>query len=249
MPTSFYFQSGIPMGRRSESELMEGLIIECLKIYGFDVFYLPRTAVKKDEIFGEDPLSKFTNAYPIEMYLENVDGFGGDGEFLSKFGLEIRDSATFVVSRRRWQDLIGKDGQSILTTRPAEGDLLYFPLTKSFFEIKFVEARDPFFQVGKLYVYKLQCELFQFASETIETGIKEIDDEIKDDTLDLLSYEFLLEDGTRFALEDYTPSALILENYIVTARDPGASNEDFDTDIRDILDFTDRNPFGEVFNA
>lgn len=237
------------MGRRSESELMEGLIIECLKIYGFDVYYLPRKQVKEDLILGEDPLSKFTAAYPIEMYLENVDGFGGDGEFMSKFGLEIRDTANFVVSRRRWQDLIGKDGAAILSARPAEGDLLYFPLTKSFFEIKFVEARDPFFQVGKLYVFKLQCELFQFSSETIDTGITEIDDTIKNNTLDILSYEFLLEDGTRFALEDYTPSALILEEYVITDRDKGASNEDFDTNIRDILDFTDRNPFGEVFNA
>lgn len=237
------------MGRRSESELMEGLIIECLKIYGFDVYYLPRSAVKEDLILGEDPLSKFTSAYPIEMYLENIDGFGGDGEFMSKFGLEIRDTANFVVSRRRWQDLIGKDGGTILADRPAEGDLLYFPMTKSFFEIKFVEARDPFLQVGKLYVFKLNCELFQYASETIDTGIAEIDDQIKDTTLDMLSYQFLLEDGTTFALEDFTPSAMILEQYVITSRDAGASNEDYDTNIRDILDFTDRNPFGEVFNA
>ena len=127
MPTNFYFQSGNTSGTTSEQRLIEDLIIESLKIYGHDVFYLPRTLVKEDTIFDEDTLSKFTQAYPLEMYLENVEGFGGDGELFSKFGLEVRDSATFILARRRWDELVKTSG-GIFTqdTRPSEGDLLYF---------------------------------------------------------------------------------------------------------------------------
>jgi len=235
------------MGRRSESLLMEDLIIECLKIYGFDVMYLPRTSENEDLILNEDALAQFKFAYALEMYLENVEGFGGEGELLTKFGLEIRDTATFVVSRRRWDETVAVEGNTVLTNRPAEGDIVYFPLTKSFFEIKKVETKDPFFQVGKLYVYKLYCELMQYSSERFSTGISEIDNVVSEVGQDIQNYEILLENNYKFMLEYETPSKLINEGYEIVDIDKGADNEYFDTGIDDILDFTERNPFGEVF--
>ena len=164
------------LGTNSEQNVVENLIIECLQIYGQEMFYIPRTLVSKDDILGEDRLSEFKNAYPIEMYFENVDGFGGNGAFMSKFGLMIEQSATLVVARKRWQQAVAQYGQTILPNRPAEGDLLYFPLTGGLFEIKFVQHQNPFYQIGKLYTYKLDVELFQYASERIDTGYNVIDD-------------------------------------------------------------------------
>lgn len=169
--TNVYFSHGT----RNEQYLIEDLIIESLKIYGNEIFYIPRTLVSKDNILGEDRLSKFKSSFPVEMYFENVDSFGGQGAFIQKFGLMIEQSATLVVARRRWEQLVGRYGQTTIPTRPCEGDLIYFPLSKGLFEIKFVQHQDPFYQLGKLYVYKLQVELFQYSSEQIDTGIKEID--------------------------------------------------------------------------
>ena len=169
--TNVYFTQGT----RNEQLLIEDLIIESLRIYGQELVYIPRTLVSKDEILGEDRLSQFKSSFPIEMYFENIDSLGGQGAFIQKFGLMIEQSATLVVARRRWEQLIGRYGQTIIPTRPCEGDLIYFPLTKGLFEIKFVQHQDPFYQLGKLYVYKLQVELFQYASEAIDTGNAEID--------------------------------------------------------------------------
>jgi hypothetical protein len=144
-------------------------------MYGNEVMYIPRTLVSKDEILGEDRLSKFTSSFPIEMYFENVDSFGGQGAFIQKFGLMMEQTATLVVARRRWDQFVGRYGATIVPNRPCEGDLIYFPLSKGLFEIKFVAHQDPFYQLGKLYVYKLQVELFQYASEQIDTGIKDVD--------------------------------------------------------------------------
>ena len=162
-------------GTRNEQYLVEDLIIESLKIYGQEFFYIPRTLVSKDEILGEDRLSQFKSSFPIEMYFENVDSLDGQGAFIQKFGLMMEQSATLVVARRRWEQLVGRYGQTIIPTRPNEGDLIYFPLTKGLFEIKFVKHQDPFYQLGKLYVYKLQIELFQYSSERIDTGIAAVD--------------------------------------------------------------------------
>ena len=169
--TNVYFTHGT----RGEQMLIEDLIIESLRMYGNEVFYIPRTLVSKDNILGEDRLSQFKVSFPIEMYFENVDSYGGQGAFIQKFGLMIEQSATLVVARRRWDQFVGRYGVTTVPTRPNEGDLIYFPLTKSLFEIKFVQHQDPFYQLGKLYVYKLQVELFQYSSERIDTGIAEVD--------------------------------------------------------------------------
>ena len=171
MSRNVYFTNGTG----SEQLLIEDIIIESLRIYGQDFFYIPRTLVSKDEILGEDRLSKFTSSFPIEAYFENVDSLDGQGAFIQKFGLMMEQSATLVVARRRWEQLVGRFGVTIIPSRPCEGDLLYFPLTKGLFEIKFVKHQDPFYKLGKLYVYKLQVELFQYSSENIDTGIAEVD--------------------------------------------------------------------------
>lgn len=171
MTRNVYFSHGT----KNEQYLLEDLIIESISIWGSDFYYIPRSLVAKDEILGEDRLSQFKNAYPIEMYLETVDGFEGQGAFIQKFGLMMEQSATLTVARRRWEQLVGQYGQSQLPNRPAEGDLLYFPLTKGLFEIKFVQHQDPFYQIGKLSVFKLSVELFQYSSEKIDTGVEDID--------------------------------------------------------------------------
>ncbi|CAB4126982.1 neck protein [uncultured Caudovirales phage] len=170
-----YFASGVTQGTSPEQDLIEELIIECLDIYSVEVQYIPRTLVSKDEILGEDRLSKFENAYPISAYFENIDTFDGGGYMIQKFGLMVEQSATITIARKKWSDMISTTGSTILPNRPAEGDLIYFPLSKGLFEIKFVQHQDPFYQLGKLYVYKLQIELFQYASEKMVTGEEDID--------------------------------------------------------------------------
>jgi hypothetical protein len=162
-------------GTANEQYLIEDIIVESLQVFGQDFYYIPRTLVAKDNILGEDRLSEFKHSYGIEMYLENAEGFEGQGAFIQKFGLMMEQSATLTVARRRWDQMVGRFGQTQLPNRPCEGDLLYYPLTKGLFEIKFVQHQNPFYQLGKLYVYKLQVELFQYSSEHIDVGLKDID--------------------------------------------------------------------------
>ena len=171
MPRNVYFSQAV----NSEQHLYEDLIIESLKIYGQDVYYLPRTMVSRDDILGEDSASKFDDAYMIEAYIENTDGFEGAGDLYSKFGLEIRDEATFIISRRQWDKLIGVWNNSITAVKPQSGDLLYLPLSNSFFEIMEAEADQPFYQLSNLPVYKLRCAVFEYNDEDFETGVASID--------------------------------------------------------------------------
>ena len=224
---------------------MEDIIIECLKIYGFDTYYLPRHAVNEDVILGEDTLNNYEHAYALEMYMQNVSGFEGDGDLMTKFGVEIRDTATFVVARRRWDETVAMSGNAVLTTRPAEGDIVYFPLTKAFFEVKRVEATDPFFQVGKLYVYKLECELYRYSSEQFSTGIAEIDGMAAAVSTDVNDFNILLEDNYRMLLEEFNPASIILEEYNLSTLLPNITNENFRSESS-VLDFSEHNPFGEI---
>tara|TARA_Y100000389_G_scaffold153771_1_gene154101 strand:+ start:1780 stop:2517 length:738 start_codon:yes stop_codon:yes gene_type:complete len=244
MATNFYFQNGDTSGTTSEQRLVESLVIESLKIYGHDVFYLPRTLVNRDTIFDEDALSKFTQSYPLEMYLENVEGFEGEGDIFSKFGIEIRDSATFVLAKKRWEDLVDTSGGTFqLEARPAEGDLLYFAKTGSLFEIKFVEFQNPFYQLGKIYVFRLQCELFEYSSEALDTGNTEIDVIEDNNSLDTFLYQLKTETGDNLLTE--TRDSLIKEDYATNKTNANTDNADF-MNFSDILDFTEVNPFGEV---
>lgn len=161
---------------RSEQNLYEDIVIEALKMYGQDVYYLPRDIVNEDTIFGDDVPSRFNSSYKIEMYIENIEGFDGEGDLFTRFGVEIRDEATFVVSRRRWDQQVDRYDNEISVRRPKEGDLIYLSLSNSLFEILHVEHEQPFYQLSNLPVYKMRCQLFEYSSEDLDTGIATIDD-------------------------------------------------------------------------
>ena len=259
MPVNHYFQGGNGIGSDAEKRLYENLIIEGLKIYGQDVYYLPRTLVNRDLILGEDVASKFNAAYLAEMYMETTEGFAGQQEIINKFGLEIREDTTFMVSKRRWLDLVDDPATLIVSGRPNEGDIIYMPLMNSFFEIQFVEDQEPFFQLGQLPVYKLRCTRFEYSSERLDTGVSEIDAAEDKYSLDQLAHQMSLEneDGALLLEADGADSSanyLLMETYNIQSQSPYADNNDldqqagFDTSSTadDILDFTERNPFGEV---
>jgi len=171
MPRNVYFSAA----HKLEQQTFEDIMVESLKIYGQETYYLPRQIVKRDNILNEDIESQFLDAYTIEMYIEDIEGFGGEGNLMQKFGLEIRDEVTFIVAKRSWEKLIGAWNNTVENFRPNEGDLIYLPLSQSFFEISFVEHEQPFYQINNLPVYKLQCKLYEYNDEDFETGIEEID--------------------------------------------------------------------------
>ena len=192
MPTNVYFDTGT----KPEQHLYEDLMIEQLKIYGQDVFYIPRTLVKEDELFGEDTLSKFDDAYLIEMYFENVEGYEGEKEIMSKFGLQMNEDVTFVVARRRFEQLVSHDSNLIVKTRPNEGDLVYFPKVSKIFEISFVDHDDPFYQVHNVPAFKLKCKTFEYGGEDLDTGVAEIDAIETANSLDMLTFQITMEQSS-----------------------------------------------------
>ena len=185
MATNFYFNNFPAEQITSEQLLVEDLVIEAMQIDGMDVYYLPRTSRDSvDMLYGEDTLKQYLTAYPIEMYLENVTGMDGEGDFISKFGLEIRDELSLLVSRRRFKYATGASN----LIRPREGDLVYIPLIQNFFEITFVEHENDqamFYTLGRgrggnVYVYALKMKQLVFSEEYIFTGVDEIDSQIRD---------------------------------------------------------------------
>ena len=271
MAINHYFQGGRGIGNNAEKRLHEDLIIEGLKIYGQDVYYLPRTLVNRDLVLGEDTTSRFDDSYMIEMYFETAEGFAGEQELINKFGLEIREDTTLVVSKRRFEEHVASKANLIATGRPNEGDVIYLPLMNSFFEIQFVEDQEPFFQLGNLPVYKLRVTRFEYSNEEINTG-QEILDQAEDKySLNTLNHKMSLESGQvaltgdgSIELEDYfdystgQKALLMLETFegtkTIQQQSSYANNLDmneaagYDTTSTadDILDFTERNPFGEV---
>jgi len=200
MAINHFFQGGNGIGNTNEKNLYEDLIIEGLKIYGHDVYYLPRTLVNRDLILGEDSLSKFDDSYLIEMYVETTEGLAGEQELINKFGLEIREETTFMLSKRRWNDAVDSYHTMIKEGRPNEGDIIYYPLMNKFFEISFVEDQEPFFQLGNLPVYKLRARTWEYSSEKLDTGVTDIDSAEDQYTLDQLAHQTTLESGTFRAL-------------------------------------------------
>ena len=165
MATNSYFRT---FDAENDQELLHSIVSESIQVTGYDVNYIPRTLINEDTILGEDSISEYKDAYSIEMYIKSVDGFEGEGDLVSKFGLEVRDQIIFSLSRRAWEGLdIG--------TRPKEGDLIYFGLTSKLFQIMFVEHETPFYQNGALPTFDLTCELFTYSDETLDTGIDTID--------------------------------------------------------------------------
>ena len=167
MATNQYFNT---TSVTSEQSLVENLVVESIQIHGQDFYYIKRDLVNADTVFNEDTLSKYETAWQIEMYIEDTDGFQGEGDFLSKFGLEVRDQLNVVVSKERFAE------EKPDYDTPREGDLIYWPLVDKIFEIQFVEDEASFYQLGKIYVYRLQTEVWEYSHESINTGIDEIDD-------------------------------------------------------------------------
>jgi len=156
-----------------ENRLIENLMIESIQTYGIDVYYLPRTLNNEDTLLGEDASSSYDSAHTIEMYIKTVDGFEGSGDFISKWGLQIKDQITFTVAKRRWQELgLATDGRAKI---PHEGDLIYFPITKALFQILFIEDESIFYQTGQLQSYDMLCEMFTYSDQKFDTGIDELD--------------------------------------------------------------------------
>ena len=162
-------------GSAQEQMFMGNLIIESIELYGQDIYYLPRTYVNKDTIFQEVESSNFTQALSVRAYVNNVEGWEGQGELLSKFGVRIEDKTTFIFSRKKFEEKVDDNAVLNVEGRPNEGDLIWFPTTKHLFEIKFVEAERPFYQLGKGYVWECQCELFEYSDEKLDTGVAAID--------------------------------------------------------------------------
>ena len=162
-------------GTAGEQSLVQDLVDEQIKMFGKNVYYIPRTLVKEDSIFGEDTLSKFEGAFEVEVYLEDAGGFRGDGDIFSKFGVRIQDQVTFIISKRRFTAAVDDNAQLIVEGRPNEGDLIHFPMVGKTFEIQYVEHEQPFFQLGKIYTWGLRCELFEYSDEDIDTGVPEVD--------------------------------------------------------------------------
>jgi len=299
--TNFYFNNFPANHITQEQLLVEDLVIEAMQIHGMDVYYLPKSNESEtDYLFGDEPLKQFTRAHSIEMYLENVSGMDGEGDFISKFGLEIRDEVQLLVSRRRFK--FATAGSNLI--RPREGDLVYIPLVENFFEITFVEHENDqamFYTLGRgrggnVYVYALKLKQFVFSNEVVETGIEEIDNQIRDSyartkiTLSTGSGQYIqdeivyqgtdLANATAQALVYSSSTNLISNKFIEVYRVNGnftsgnvigstsgatytstiisdfvtldnafediIDNNRIQTESNEILDWTEKNPFGEA---
>lgn len=241
-------------GYTREWELYESMIIETIQQTGIEVVYIPRSLNKFDQVFGEDVLSSFDSHAVIEAYLEDIEGYGGESEMISKFGLEIRDTATFVISRKRFSETVTPiypdSRNELVSDRPCEGDLIFFPMSKSLFEIKFVEDEYPhFYQLHKKYVWSLRCELTQLNNEKFSTGHQETD-EYFGVNLNRLDNGVSLESETGVVLlED--GGWVVNENYVVSKpydEIRGYGDDDaIKKEFLEIMDFSEDNPFNERF--
>ena len=222
------------------------MVVESIKIYGQDFYYLPRRRNNFDGLYYEDDISSFDTAYLIEMYIKTFDGFQGQGSFMSKFGLEIRDQMIFSVARRTFANDITREEETII--RPREGDLLYFPLNKKCFEIKYVNNKPYFYQLGDLQMFDMDCELYEYSNERFLTGIPEIDVLQLDHSFNSFDYGIKTEDD--FVLQTEDGDYLMTEQYddIQDIFDPLADNNRIRDEIieDDIIDFSENNPFAET---
>ena len=212
MATNVFFSHAV----QTEQNLVEDLIVESLRMYGHNCFYLPRSIVNEDTILGDAADSSFDDAYEVEMYLDGVEGFEGEGDLYSKFGVEVRDTATFVISKRSWERFISLDANLATGLRPNEGDLIYFPLSKSVFEIKFVEHENPFYQMGKLFTFKMTCDLFEYSGEDFNTGVGALDTDL--DLAQAAGIELTLADTPtiRDFIVGETVSQLVTDTVVIT---------------------------------
>ena len=237
MATNYFFNN---TNSATEQKLIEDLVIESIKMYGVDMYYLPRTVLHRNEVFREQDSASYNASYQIEMYVKSFDKWGGDGKFLSKFGLEIRDEVIFTVAFRTFtNEVTTLNGQS----RPNEGDLIWFPLNKKVFQIKFVEHEPVFYQMGALQMYDLKCELFEYSNEIMNTGFQAIDDLESNYSDAMNTFAILTENKLEITMED--GFSLVREEFDLEVQDVISDNYDIETEADDFLNFTEADPFSE----
>jgi hypothetical protein len=237
LATNFFFNN---FQSSQEQLLLENLIIEAIKIYGEDMSYIPRKLNNYDKVYGADDQSSYEVAYPIEIYIKSVDGFSGDGNFMSKFGLEIRDQVVFSVAQRVFNQEIGTFTNQ---SRPNEGDLIYFPLNKKCFQIKYVNKFEMFYQLGALQTWEMTCELFEYSNELINTGIPEVDILQKKFSTNILDWTIMDETGIHLLTEE--EDYLTLENSSLSDLIAASDNAIIQSESDLFVDFTAYDPFSE----
>lgn len=221
MATSVYFRN---YDNFNEQNLIDDLVIESIRLYGIDVSYISGSFNNRDSILNEDDTPIYDEMFEFEVYVKNVDGFEGEGDFLSKFGLEIRDQVTFTVAIRTFERFVTRNDQT--RVRPKENDIIWLPLNRKMYRITYVEHESVFYQAGALQVYDIKCELMEYSNETFDTGRPDIDnyfDDVK--TTEITN------------LEDLEES------------DPFAQNLQFEETADDIIDFSEIDPFSEVIST
>jgi len=253
---------------KSEQSLIRSLVVESIKIYGVDAYYMPRTHVNLDKLYNEDGAVIYDDALEMEMFIKSYDGFMGQEDFISKFGLQIDESITFVVAQKRFieslkplmmneygYNVLLEDGSYFLAEqgydysgilRPREGDLIWIPMLGYMYEIKFTENIENFFQLGDLYTFEMRCDRYEYSSERIDTDVAEIDAVEEQYSLSTTNVEkSLLEDDTLLLLED--GDYVINESNIVLASEVSADNIFIGQKIitNDILDFSEKNTFAD----
>lgn len=222
MATNVFFNN---YSRLSEQELIDDLVIESIRQYGVDVIYMSRAIKGRDKIFNEDDFPEYNEVFGFEVYVKNMEGFEGEGDFLSKFGLEIRDTLTLTVANRTFERYVTREVVELV--RPREGDLIYFPLNEKIFEIKYVEHESIFYQMGQTQVFDMQCELIEYANQRFNTGHPSIDNYFAEYNTDIIV------DANNATLE------------ALSITDDNASNLDFELEADGILDFSETDPFSE----
>lgn len=235
--TNFFFNN---FQASQEQLLLENLIIESMSIYGHDVYFIPRTLNNYDTVYGADDSSSYDAAYPIVMYIESVDGFTGDQEFLSKFGVEVRNQVTFSVAMRTFTEEVSEYTTQV---RPNEGDVIWFPLNQRAFIIRFVDKYQMFYQLGKLYTWKMTCEVFEYSGESFNTGIPEIDALEKQNSQNVFDWTIdddtdngpiLTEDGDYLILENAAVGNVVADDSLEIQKE----SDEF-------VDFSSLDPFSE----
>jgi hypothetical protein len=237
MATNFFFNN---FKSSQEQLLLEDLVVESIRIYGEDMFYVPRNLGNYDQLYTADDQSYFNQAFLVELYIKSVDGFSGDGNFMSKFGLEIRDQVTFSIAQRTFNKEIGS---YTAFTRPREGDLIFFPLNNKCFQIKFVNKYEMFYQLGALQTWEMVCELFEYSNEYINTGIPEIDSIETRLSTNILDYSIMDEAG--FYLQDEDGDFIVSELYGLDTIVGTGTNDVTQGESSGFIDFTVTDPFSE----
>jgi len=223
-----------------EQLLLENLIIESMAIYGHDCYYIPRKLNNYDSVYGADDTSSYEQAFPIVMYIESIDGFTGDQEFLSKFGVEIRNQVTLSIARRTFSEEVGEYTTQV---RPNEGDLIWFPLNQRLFVIRFVDKYELFYQLGSLYTWRCVTEVFEYSGELINTGIPEIDNIQKKYSVNMLDWTIKTITNEPITTED--GYYITLENSSVNDLIPAADNDEIQQESDLFVDFSSVDPFSE----